>query len=297
MNMHEASSWRYALAQRLAPQYAQHPKVEAVEVGGSVSRNQADRFSDIELGIFWSESPSDEERSLLIEQAGGQVRSLHPYDSRKQVWEDVCTIRGVEIDVCHMTVESMDHLLRDVVEHADPDILKQYMISAILHALPLFGTALLNDWKSRTLPYPDALARAVIRGWLLFTPAWSREVLAQRGDLLVLYDSYCFAQKRILTLLLALNRVYHPGFKWMASLIEQLPLAPSHLSARLKQVFQMPPDAGTQLLHTLIEETFTLIERQIPELSSETAKARAHFQQEVQFWDQAPEHIFEHPEG
>ncbi|WP_040448609.1 DUF4037 domain-containing protein [Ktedonobacter racemifer] len=203
----------------------------------------------------------------------------------------------MKLDVCHMTVSSIEQILRDVVDHADPDILKQYLISVILHALPLFGKAQLTSWRDHALPYPDALRAAVIREWLLFTPAWQRSVLAERGDLLVLYDSYCFAQKRILTLLLAVNRIYHPGFKWLDALVEQLPFAPFHLAGRLKQVFQMPAPVGTQLLHMLIEETFALIERHVPELIGETTHARTLFQQEGPCWQQAPENLLDNRVG
>jgi len=37
-DMNEASSWRYALAQKIAPVYSENPKARLVEIGGSVAR-------------------------------------------------------------------------------------------------------------------------------------------------------------------------------------------------------------------------------------------------------------------
>lgn len=52
--MNEASRWRHALAQQLAPFYSANPKVAAVSLGGSVSQSYADRFSDIDLTVYWT---------------------------------------------------------------------------------------------------------------------------------------------------------------------------------------------------------------------------------------------------
>lgn len=51
------SQWRYEIAERVAQQYAQIPDVVAVMIGGSTARGHADKFSDIELGVFWKRPP------------------------------------------------------------------------------------------------------------------------------------------------------------------------------------------------------------------------------------------------
>ncbi|GHO82491.1 hypothetical protein [Dictyobacter formicarum] len=131
----------------------------------------------------------------------------------------------------------------------------------------------------------------MIRANLGFSAAWIREVFAARQDLLPLYESYSFAQKRILTLLFGLNHLYHPGFKWIDRRIEALSFAPPELSLRFKQVWNSEPVAGTRLLHTLIEEAFTLIDMHMPEVG--TAQARAVFEQHLLEWKQAPKRFLE----
>src|SRR5436190_9020012 len=68
-----------ALAQHIAPVYFDNPKVRVVMVGGSVSRGCADQYSDLEIGVFWAESPSDDERKLVIQRAGAELLSFEPY--------------------------------------------------------------------------------------------------------------------------------------------------------------------------------------------------------------------------
>src|SRR5947209_7691492 len=64
--MNEASRWRHALAQQLAPHYSANPKVTSVSLGGSVSQGCADRFSDIDLAVFWTAPPTEKERKEII---------------------------------------------------------------------------------------------------------------------------------------------------------------------------------------------------------------------------------------
>lgn len=51
--------WQLDYAQRLAQTYRQHLEVCLVMVGGSVARRQSDRFSDLELGVFWQSDPTE----------------------------------------------------------------------------------------------------------------------------------------------------------------------------------------------------------------------------------------------
>src|SRR5438477_8622862 len=90
--MNLPSVWRLALARRAAVPYIENLKVAAFIVGGSVSRGHADRFSDLEMGGFWHEPPTDEERTAAaqaaVEAVGGEVAHVYPYDPAEEVWEE-----------------------------------------------------------------------------------------------------------------------------------------------------------------------------------------------------------------
>ena len=48
-----------ALAEQIVLAHSDHPSIKAVMVGGSVSRGYADRYSDLEVGVFWSDAPTE----------------------------------------------------------------------------------------------------------------------------------------------------------------------------------------------------------------------------------------------
>lgn len=284
--MNEASVWRHALAQRIALHYRANPKVRAVAVTGSVAQGYADRSSDIDLLVFWDRPPTVKERRDISKRAGGRRGSRFPAPAQASGWTEEFEVGGVPIDVRHMTVETTERLLADVLELADHALTKQQHIAALLCALPLSDPAMLTHWQSRALVYPHALRMAMVRAHLCFRPGWEQEVLA----LLVLYDSICAAQRRILLVLLGLNRLYYPGWQWMDRLEAQMQVVPPNFSSRCKQVFAIvgiDPRAAVYQLHDLVEETFRLVETHLGEI--DTTPARECFRAQRQVWEHAPD--------
>ena len=99
---------------------------------------------------------------------------------------------------------------------------------------------------------------------------------AGRGDLLFLYQNLVDAEKNILGVLCGLNSVYLPGdFKHTARFAASLRVAPDNLAVRLAAVFQTGPEAAANEIGALIRDTFTLVEQQMPEVS--TAWSRRWF--------------------
>ncbi len=287
--MQEESLWRYGLAQQIAPHYHANPKVAAVLVEGSVARGYADHFSDIDLALFWAEPPTAKERRDIVKRAGGSYR--HPWPSHREAagWETRNVREGVAIDVRHTTVKATEGLLAAVLEHADPRLAKQQRLAVLRSALPLVNPTLIKEWQQQAAAYPHALAVAMVRAHLRFRPAWEQERLAERNDVLVLYDSFCTAQKQLLLVLLGLNRLYYPGWRWMDRLMEGLQVTPPNLSPRFKQLFaivSIDPLASVYQLHDLIEETFRLVETQMGEV--DTHAARERFRGRRRAWEHAP---------
>lgn len=197
---------------------------------------------------------------------------------------------GVTIDVRHMTVEAIERILVDVLERADPSLAKQRHLATLLCALPLSDPAMLTHWQQQARVYPQELSVAMVRAHLRFRPAWEQEMLAERNDLLALHESFCTIEQHILLVLMGLNRLYYPGFRWIDRLMGLMHITPPNLSPRFKQVFgitSIDPLAGVYQLHELIAETFALLETHLAAV--DTRQARARFHERRKHWEHTPD--------
>lgn len=301
-HLNPASQWRLALGRRVGAAYGQNPKVAAVIVGGSTCRGHADRYSDIEIGVFWHEPPTEEDRRAAAEAGvadagiGGEVHRLYPYEPAEEVWEDALFLgrlapdqpgTGVLVEIPHYTVEFIERVLDDVLVRHDTSDLKQNLLAVLAPSIPVHGEALIEAWRSRAAVYPRELALAVVKRHAQIEFLWTTEKFLERGNnLLLVYDVLLGISKQLYHVPLALNRIYFSGYKWIDLQISGMKVAPPDFSRRLQQVFSSEPRAATQEIAALVEETYTLIEQEMPEV--DIARLRHYFRYKRQLWDEAP---------
>jgi hypothetical protein len=291
-----ASQWRYTLVQQLAPIYAANPHVAAVILGGSTARGHADRYSDIELGVFWHHPPTDADRHSAANSITGDLVRLYPYDPTEEVWCDDFMLgrahpnqpkSGVLVEVVHSTTDFLNRTFDTVLQHYNPDPLKQNLIAGVVDGVPLHNNELVQRWKVRAANYPDDLAIAVVKRYAVIDHFWRWEMwLARSGNLMMLYQSFAQVQQQLLHVLLGLNRVYYFGFKWLDVVSERLAHKPVDLLQRLRQVYQLEPAQGALELARLVEETYDLLEKQLPEI--DVAWLQTVFRYRRPVWEQAP---------
>jgi hypothetical protein len=272
IDMNEASRWRLALVREIAPIYTNNAKVQAVIVGGSVARGCADRYSDVEIGVFWSEHPSDAEFEAGMRQARGERWELDPYSDEDDVHYEEYEVSGLKIDLRHMTVARMDRVVTAVVDQFDTSEERQQIIWAMQHGIALAGSERVREWQERVREYPPELAQAMVEKHMTFDPWWPVEMYARRGDLLLVYEAFSDALRRIAGVLCGLNRRYSPGLKWLDRTIGEMPLCPPDLAVRIKQTFRGEPISAAEQMRQLIEETLSLVEEQLPEVNVRQAR-------------------------
>jgi hypothetical protein len=273
------SRWRRALAERFAAGYPERPGVRSVLLGGSVARGLADRWSDIELMVFWDGEPSQALRGQAVAAGGGTLVTAWDYDEDNAEWSDDVLLDGVEVQVSHRTVAGTHRWLADVIEDFAPDLVKQDLIALIRSGVPLHGADLISRWRRQTAEYPPELALAMVRAHLDFRSGWQRRKLLARGDLVPLYADLVDTARNVVLVLLGLNHSYFPhlGFKWLPQVTAELPQALAELAARLDALFTSAPAEAATLADALIEETLLLVEAQMPEAgaAAELALVRA----------------------
>src|SRR5687767_4797914 len=121
MDIPQDERWR--VAQAIAGAYAADPAVTAVLCGGSTGRGHADRWSDLEIGVFRSGPPDEAWRRQVITDLGGADPRLFAYDPDERVWFDEWwwgggAGSGLLVEVVQMTTADA-HILLDQLPKAD----------------------------------------------------------------------------------------------------------------------------------------------------------------------------------
>ena len=272
-SLNYASQWRLAIAQQVAPIIARNPKVQAIMLAGSTSRGWADSYSDIEIGVFWAAPPSDEERMAHIAPAGGVFWELDPYDPEHEIWMEEWGLGGLKIDVRNLTVDKIEAVLHDVVDNHDISTFKHETLTAVQNAISLYNAPLLEQWKGKLTPYPDELAYALVREHIqLYEWRWWGEQLISREDWSLFYSSLSEAICQMFSALIGLNRMYHPGFKWMDRWIGEMQITPVNYAARIKEIFHVEPHAALLETQKLVLEVYDLVSLHMPEINIEQVK-------------------------
>jgi hypothetical protein len=274
---------RLALVRRILPDFGKHPKISAAFVHGSVARGTADQYSDIELGFVWSKDPGTNDLAPLALDLG-RSNCDFKYVPEKQAWTETFLHDGLRIDVGHWSASAIASILSDVVVNFDTDIEKQTTVSVICESLVLHGDHVMAAWRKQATPYPSALAAKVIAQNLCAIGPWeSRQMLAERNEIPLLYENHCRTIRRMLNILLALNGRYYSSFKWTRQQCDNFFIAPPELFARLERVFQSDVVSGSAELTRLVSDMLTLTESLYP--SAELTEARARFSQPYPVWN------------
>lgn len=296
-----ASEWRIALARALATEYAVLANVQSVFVSGSAARGQADRFSDLELCVIWHAAPTEPERQTALTALGADIHRLYPYDPAEELWEDLAFIgrdaagqpqSGVQVEISHFLGTTIaDRIERVLVQHDISDA-NQVLMAGIHDALPLHQPALIEEWQRRIADYPDALQVAMISRYGVIDHFWRWQMFVARGNnAMELAAHWTAILHHVIHLIVALNRIYFSGYKWLDDLLARAPIAPVNLADRLRSVYALPPAEAALVVQAIVEETFDLIAQHVP--AANVARFRQIFAFARPQWgdDPPPQHM------
>jgi hypothetical protein len=262
--------------------------VVGVLAGGSTARGHADQFSDVELMVLWSTAPTDLERRAVITAAGGDLHWLWPYDPASELWEDAYFMgrneaddakSGCLLEVSHCLVPTVIARIEQVVVQslAEEDLLN--LMAGIVDGHILVGADLISPWKDQIAPYPDALQRAVLERYGSIDHFWRWAMYLRRGpNMPELYGMFTTILHHVMHLILAVNRRYFGGWKWIAPTMEHCHRRPDRFMERANALYHVPPQEGAALLAALVDETFDLVERHVVGVDVHGMRALFHWQ-------------------
>jgi hypothetical protein len=252
---------RVAVAEELAPAYAALDGVAAVLLAGSVARGLADGRSDVEVDVYWRRPPSEDERRAVVDGAGWDWVYA---EQDEHEWADGVRVGGVKVDVSQFTTATIDTYIGELrAGDTEPEL--QVRATALLDGRVLSGAGVIQDWRARLAPYPDALVLAMLDQALPPRPVERLEMLVVRDDPLLLTRDVVEGLHGLLDALFAVNRRYvpHPFHKWLHFECAQLSLAPADLEARIRRILAAPAEGIGDLVR-LTQDTFDLVEEHVP---------------------------------
>ena len=258
------------IARRLAEASAASPTVQAVALTGSAAVGTADKNSDVDLIILHTTLPEPAALNAVRVQVNGSDRLYSSSVQDTERLKEGYFVESIRCDLSHLTLAALEDDLALVLDAHSTDAHAQSRVGGIQHCLPLLGGSLVQGFQDKAAAYPAELRQKMVEAHLHFQPLWTlTEMGAGRGDLLFFYQALVDAEKAVLGVLCGLNSVYLPGdFKRAGLLAAQLRIAPENLAARLTSVFQSAPEDAAQEIGALIHETFTLVDQQMPEVST-----------------------------
>lgn len=255
------------LSSEIANIYQQNPKVEAVLLGGSVSRNWHDEHSDIELFVIWKGAPTDEERKAPIVELNGNIIDFHLYEDEE--WSETYTTQGVKLEISNFLTDTINNVISDVIISYDTDLDKQCIVATVYNGVTLSGDIVINSMKEKVSKYPYGLSVAMVKENIFLGNRWTnREALLERKDWLMLYKLMVAVQTNLMGVLFGLNRqfVHHPAFKWQKHTLSSMEITPKNISNRLESIFLDDPKVSIRELEVIIEEMYELIQRELPQI-------------------------------
>lgn len=263
--MRPSNESRRAVAARYAAAYAAAPDVTAVILGGSTGRGHADRWSDVELGVFWAAPPTEEQRRAGA--ADAHEARFCDFDTETRAWYDdlwhgAPAGRGLLIEAVHTTVADAHAVLDKLQGDPDPETLT--FAAALAYGEVLAGDA--DALRERVAVYPEAVRANVIRRLGQIDHFWRWRMYVDRQDSHGLRVHFAEVVTHLTHVLCALNGRWWPGAKWPQWTLGSLERAPAEVAVRMAAVDVMPADEAAAELTGLVRETYDLVEQHLPQV-------------------------------
>lgn len=258
------TKWRMEFAQRLVGCLAAFEGIRAIVVAGSVARNYADEYSDIEIPLFWEALPDDTTRHAIV--AALDASFLYAYSG--PAWEDQLLVSGVQVDLWHIAVADEETTLAAVLRDCRSDLSSLNALDTLRSCIPLYGEDIIQSWKTQAQEYPEALVKKVVEEHLAAFSKAELSILAQRDNPTGFCAQLSRLQQEVFLVLLALNQSYFPTFKWLYRALESMQVKPENVDQRLRRAFVAPYEEAIADTKQLLEETLRLVETQFPQMDT-----------------------------
>jgi predicted nucleotidyltransferase len=260
------SEKRRGIADRIVKGLAARTELRATLLAGSVARGMADEYSDIDLLNYYEELPDRQVFDDVLREAGGE-RIGDISDPGPAGFVARYRVDGVEVQTGGQLISDLEHRLEQI-EAGDVDWIRSKVAEGLLEGVPVFGDHLIRGWQGRA-SYPESLRRPEVEANLGWFPIWAiDEHLAARDAELFRRQMLLEGAFKVVAVLSAIDRRYFTTFQFKraGAHIDQMKNKPDRLAERLDRVANAPPSEAADELRKLVEETKTIVKRELPDV-------------------------------
>lgn len=287
------STYLLDMATTIAHPYTQLPTIQSAMVTGSVAKGIADRYSDIDMTMYYAdELPSEDELHTIREGLGGSERRWVIGDHAQGSFAEAYELNGIEVQIGHTTIAMWEERIADVLERLDVESSLQKAMEGTLACKALYGEAYIEGWKQQLTVYPPALTATMLKKYLQFFPLWGLDHhFATRDATIWFYQAMTEAAHNIVGVLAGLNQLYFTTFQFkrMRRFLGQMEIKPQDSSSaepveaadRLEQLFTLPRQEAALALESLVTDTIALVEQHHPTFDTTVAKRRIGWRHEA----------------
>jgi predicted nucleotidyltransferase len=253
------------LVRSVTGRLASIPGIAAIAVGGSWARGHADRFSDIDFGLYYDPASPPAIARLRALARELDDRSDAPVVTERGGWGPWIDggawleIGGRRVDWIYRDLSCVARAIADArkgmvsahYQPGHPHAFHTHIYAGEVHDARIVHdpTGRLEALRRRTCPYPAALTRAV-RGAFLWEARFALETArasARRGDVFHVSGSLFRSAACLVQVLFAVNQRYLVNEKGALRAAETLPLAPPGFSRRVRRLLARPGNRAPDL--------------------------------------------------
>ncbi|MCC7159584.1 MAG: hypothetical protein IT281_08605, partial [Ignavibacteria bacterium] len=271
--MNKISKHRLDLAKKNLEQFKNENLVAAM-VTGSIAKGYGDDNSDIDTLLAFKKRITKKEFDAIVEGARKSGGDLY-HGTPEEGFAVYYYFDGIKCDFGAGTAEETETLINEMLEKPEVDLVKHLMISGFIDGYDLYGHEWISKWRKKAEEnFPKELQVMMVNQLKKFYPKWVIEKMAiERGDKLFYAECVNEIIGNMIGVFCGLNKKYHPGkLKGIEWSVEQLQFKPVDFIKRYNSVFDMDHQKAVDVLYELISETFDLIDKHLPEVSTERSR-------------------------
>jgi hypothetical protein len=264
----------HSLAREVVALELEHTQPAAALLTGSVSMGEADEYSDVDLILYFDGALPDNAAidAVRLAAGGGEPMPIGP--RTELAYAIQFPIDGVQVQLAHETLASVEADIAKVVDELDVDRPLQKALGGLHSGVPLHGAETIEQLCARA-QYTEPLQRAMVETFWRFYPLWYVADQLERRDAAVWrYEVMAQSAYNLLGVLAGLNRVWFTTFqlKRMRKLVDSFALAPPRLADRIEVLFSRDGTKAVAELERLVGETRALALDRFPDLELPLAR-------------------------